>query len=47
MIITDPEFGEVIIRKSAWSVRPKFSVSTSGRLTVSVPAHTSTFIVKR
>ncbi len=47
MTFTDPEFGEVIIRKSAWSVRPKFSVSTSGKLTISVPTHTTTFIAKR
>lgn len=47
MIINDAEFGEIIVRRSAWSVRPKFSVSTSGRLSISVPESTSLFIVKR
>ena len=47
MIIQDKEFGEIIVRKNAWSVRPKFSVSTSGRLAISVPNHTSEFLVKR
>jgi predicted metal-dependent hydrolase len=47
MIIQDKEFGEVIVRKSAWCVNPKFSVSTSGKLAMSVPAHTSEFLAKR
>ncbi|MBQ8157218.1 M48 family metallopeptidase [Candidatus Saccharibacteria bacterium] len=47
MIISDKEFGEVIVRKSAWVTNPKFSVSTSGRLAMSVPAHTSEFLAKR
>ena len=47
MIIQDEEFGEVIIRKSAWCTNPKFSVSTSGRLAMSVPSHTSEFLAKR
>ncbi len=44
---TDPEFGEVVIRRSAWSTRPKFSVATSGKLTITVPSHTSDFLAKR
>jgi len=43
----DPEFGEVVIRHSAWSTRPKFSVATSGKLTITVPTHTSDFLAKR
>ena len=47
MIITDKEFGEVIIRKSPLSSGVRFSVSTSGRLQMSVPTYTSTFLAKR
>ena len=47
MIIEDKEFGEVIIRKSPLSRGVKFTVSTSGRLAMSVPAHTSDFFIKR
>ena len=47
MIITDKEFGEVIVRKSPLSRGVKFSVSTSGRLMMSVPTYTSDFLAKR
>ena len=47
MTFNDPEFGEVIIRKSAWATNPKFSVSTSGKLTISGPKHTTVFLAKR
>ena len=47
MIIKDAEFGEVLIRKNAWSKGIKFSISTSGRLQMSVPKYTSTFLAKR
>ena len=47
MTFNDPEFGEVVIRKSAWSTNPKFSVSTSGKLTISGPKHTTVFLAKR
>ena len=47
MIINDQEFGEVIIRKSPWSNGVKFSISTSGRLQMSVPKYTSNFLAKR
>ncbi len=47
MIIEDKEFGEVIIRKSPLSKNVKFSVSTSGRLSMSVPTYTSVFLAKR
>ena len=47
MIIKDSEFGEVIIRKNPLSKGARFSVSTSGRLQVSVPKYVSTFLVKR
>lgn len=47
MLITDKEFGEVIVRKNPWSKNIKFTVSTSGRLQMSVPQYTSNFLVKR
>lgn len=47
MVINDAEFGEVIVRKSTLSRNIKFSISTSGRLAMSVPAHTSDFLAKR
>lgn len=47
MIIVDKEFGEVVVRKNAWVRNIKFSVSTSGRLAMSVPKYTSEFLAKR
>lgn len=47
MIIKDSEFGEVIVRKNAWVKGVKFTVSTSGRLAMSVPKYTSEFLAKR
>lgn len=47
MIIKDSEFGEVIVRKSPLSKNIKFSISTSGRLQMSVPTYTSNFLAKR
>ena len=47
MIIVDEEFGEVIVRKNTLARGVKFSVSTSGRLQMSVPVHTSEFLAKR
>ena len=47
MIIQDDEFGEVIVRKSPLARGVRFSVSTSGRLQMSVPKHTSEFLAKR
>ena len=47
MTFIDSEFGEVIIRKNAWSVQPKFSISTSGKLTITGPKHTTVFLAKR
>lgn len=47
MIINDAEFGEVIVRKSPLAKGVRFSVSTSGRLQMSVPTHTSEFLAKR
>ncbi len=47
MKIIDKEFGEVIVRRNAWSRGIKFSVSTSGRLSMSVPKYTSEFLAKR
>lgn len=47
MIIKDPEFGEVVIRKSPLAKNIRFSVSTSGRLQMSVPEYTSNFLAKR
>ena len=47
MLIKDNEFGEVIVRKSPLSRCIKFSISTSGRLQMSVPKYTSVFLAKR
>ncbi len=47
MIIKDAEFGEVIVRKSPLARGVRFSVSTSGRLAMSVPKYTSDFLAKR
>lgn len=47
MIIKDDEFGEVIVRKNSLSKSIRFSVSTSGRLSMSVPLYTSEFLAKR
>ncbi len=47
MIIVDEEFGEVVVRKNSLSKGVRFSVSTSGRLQMSVPTHTSEFLAKR
>lgn len=47
MIVKDKEFGEVIVRKSPLSRNIKFSISTSGRLSMSVPTYTSNFLTKR
>lgn len=47
MILEDPEFGEVLVRHSAWARGARFSVSTSGRLTMSVPTRTSDRSIKR
>ena len=46
-IINDKNFGEVLVRRSALARRARFSVSTSGRLTVSVPTGTPDFVVRR
>ena len=47
MVINDSEFGEVLVRKNALSRNIKFSISTSGRLQMSVPKYTSDFLAKR
>ena len=47
MIIEGEEFGEVVVRKNAFSTGVRFSVSTSGRLQMSVPKYTSAFLAKR
>lgn len=47
MILQDPEFGEVVVRKNALARGVRFSVSTSGRLQMSVPKYTSSFLAKR
>ena len=44
---SDPDFGEVVVRRSAWATRVKFSVATSGKLTVTVPSGTSDFLARR
>ncbi len=47
MIIQDPEFGEVIVRKNALVSGIKFTVSTSGRLQMSVPMYTREALARR
>lgn len=47
MIIKDAEFGEVVVRKNSLVRGVKFSVSTSGRLMMTVPKYTSEFLAKR
>lgn len=47
MVIQDSEFGEVVVLRNTFSKSVRFSVSTSGRLQMSVPGHTSDFLAKR
>jgi hypothetical protein len=47
MIVEDREFGEVIVRKSPLAKSVKFSISTSGRLAMSVPKYTPDFLIKK
>ena len=47
MIIEDAEFGEVLVRKNALSKGVRFSISTSGRLQMSVPKRIPDYIIKR
>lgn len=47
MILEDKEFGEIIVRKNPLSNGIKFSVSTSGRLQMSVPKYAGNFLIKR
>lgn len=47
MIYQDSEFGEVIVRKTVLTTGVRFSVSTSGRLQISVPKYTKDFLLKR
>ena len=47
MIIQDKEFGEVVVRKSPLVNGVRFTVSTSGRLAMSVPTWTNEFLAKR
>ena len=47
MVVNDKEFGEVIVRKSPLAKGVRFSISTSGRLQMSVPKYTSDFLAKR
>lgn len=46
-MLVDKEFGEIIVRRNAWSRGVKFTVSTSGRLSISVPKRTPDFLVKK
>lgn len=47
MIIDDPEFGEVLVRKNALVRGIKFTVSPSGRLQMSVPKYTRDGLARR
>ncbi|MBR2588782.1 M48 family metallopeptidase [Candidatus Saccharibacteria bacterium] len=47
MIIEDPEFGEIVVRKNPLVQGARFSVSTSGRLQMTVPKYAGNFLIKR
>lgn len=47
MIITDEEFGEITVRKSALARHIKFSLAPSGKLRISAPVYVSDFRIKR
>ena len=47
MILEDKEFGEIIVKKNSLSTGIKFSVSTSGRLQMSVQKYAGNFLIKR
>ena len=47
MILKDPEFGDVVVRKNPLSNSVKFSISTSGKLQMSAPKYASNFLLKR
>lgn len=47
MIVQDAEFGEIIVRRNALASHVRFSVSTSGRLAMTVPKNTPQFLIKR
>ena len=47
MLLKDDEFGEVLVRKNSLVRGVKFTVSTSGRLAMTVPKYTSEFLAKR
>ena len=47
MIIHDKEFGEIIVKKNNFARYIKSFISTSGRLQITVPLHTSTLAIKR
>ena len=47
MILKDPEFGDIIVRKNPLSSNVRFSVSTSGKLQMSVPKYAGNFLIKR
>lgn len=47
MIITDREFGEIVVRRNALARSVRFSVSTSGRLQISAPAGTRDSSIKK
>lgn len=46
MIIKDSEFGEIIVRPSMLAKNIKFSISTSGRLQMSIPRYTPQKLIK-
>ena len=47
MVIFDEEFGEILVRKNPLSNNVHFSIDTSGKLRMSVPNHSSEFLIKR
>lgn len=45
--IIDPEFGHITVRRLARSTNIRFSVATSGKLSISAPRYTPLFLVKQ
>lgn len=47
IIIEDKEFGEIVIRRNALAKYVSFKIAPSGRVQMTVPKYTSTFLAKR
>ena len=47
MIINDPDFGEIVVRKNPLATRISASVGSTGKLNISCPKHMPDFLIKR